>query len=87
MLMVTDAAVARLAGILAEAEAPDDIAVRLVLEGRGVSLQFDSPRPDDATFPHEGRTVLMIDEQVSKLLRDRTLDMEDTDDGPQLSVL
>ncbi|MFQ5895681.1 MAG: hypothetical protein ACE5JJ_07690 [Nitrospinota bacterium] len=87
MLTLTEAAGARLAYLLDEAEAPEDVAVRIVLEGRNLALKLDGARPDDATFAHEGRTVLLLDQKVSQLLADDTLDVEDTDDGPKLALL
>jgi hypothetical protein len=77
MLNVTETASARLAEILSEEGLPEDTAIRLVHEGQGLSMQPDSERPGDATFQHEGRTVLLLDVQVSELLTDDTLDVED----------
>ena len=64
--------------LLAEANAPDDAAIRLVLEGDGFSLKIDTPRPGDTTFDHAEKVVLAIDEQVSELLADMKLDVKVT---------
>ncbi len=64
--------------LLAEANAPDDAAIRLVLEGDGFSLEIDTARPDDTTFDHAEKVVLAIDEQVSELLADMKLDVKVT---------
>jgi len=76
MLTVTEAAGARLAQILAQEDFPDEVAIRLVREERGIGMQPDSERPGDATFEHDGRLVLLLDEQTSQLLVDDTLDVE-----------
>jgi len=64
--------------LLAEANAPDDAAIRLVLEGDGFSLEIDTARPGDTTFDHAEKVVLAIDEQVSELLADMKLDVKVT---------
>ena len=56
-------------------------------EEQRVTLQVDKVRPDDATFDHGGKTVLVVNEQISELLADKTLDVEDTDEGPKLALL
>ena len=86
MLTVTEAACAHLAKMLAAADAPDKVAVRFVVEGTGLALTLDKAGPNDATFGHEGRTVLLLDEDVSQLLVDNTLDIEQTDAGPKLEL-
>jgi hypothetical protein len=53
-----------------------------VYEGQGVALRRDSERAGDATFQHEGRTVLLLDAQMAELLADGTLDM----DGAKLTL-
>lgn len=83
MLTVTEAASARLAQILSQQGLPEDIAVRLVHEGQGIALQQDSERAGDTTFQHEGRTVLLLDAEVSALLAGNTLDIE----GAKLTLL
>ena len=82
MLTVTDAASAHLAQMLKQHDAPEDTAVRLVYEGQGVALRRDRERAGDATFQHEGRTVLLLDAQISELLAKDTLDLE----GAQLAL-
>jgi len=76
MLTITDAAGARLAEILQERNAPDEVAVRLVYDGQNLAMQADSSRPGDETFEHEGRTVLLLDDQLSGLLAEQTLDAD-----------
>lgn len=82
MLTVTEAAGARLAQILGAEDFSEEIAVRLVFEERAITMQPDSERPGDATFQHEGCTVLLLDEQVAQLLTEDTLDV----DGEKLTL-
>ena len=86
MLTVTESAGGHLASLLVEAEAPEDVAVRFVLEGQGLAMALDNERPDDETFAYEGKTILLLDNQISELLADKTLDIEMADDGPKLAL-
>ena len=88
MLTVTEAAGARLAHKLAHRKAGKGIALRFVWdEDRGGwSVRSDNARPSDVTFSHEGRTVLVLDEHSSHLLRNRLLDVQETDAGPRLQL-
>jgi hypothetical protein len=52
--------------------------VRLVREREGVTLQSDAERLGDLTFEHGGRTVLVLDAQISELLSESTLDIEES---------
>jgi hypothetical protein len=76
MLTVTEAAGTRLAQMVRQRGLPDEIAIRFIYGGQGINLQQDSQRAGDMTFKHEGRTVLLLDAQVSELLADDTLDLE-----------
>jgi hypothetical protein len=86
MLTVSDTAGAHLAELLTAANAPAELAVRFVIEKDGLALQLDSERPGDATFQHAERTVLLLDEEVSQLLTEKTLDIHEHDDGPHLAL-
>jgi Fe-S cluster assembly iron-binding protein IscA len=86
MLTLTTAASEYLNGILTNEQTPDDAAVRIVAEQQGLAMKLDTPRPGDATFDHEGRTVLLLDESVKQLLGDSTLDVEATATGTTLAI-
>jgi hypothetical protein len=88
MFTLTEAAGARLAAKLAKKSAGDDVAMRFSRQHdpRGWSLRLDKHSPSDTTFSHEGRVVLMFDEQSSDLLKNRMLDVRDTDEGPRLRL-
>ena len=79
MLTVTEAASARLAEMMEQKGLSQDVAIRFVSRDRGIAMQSGTERPGDATFQHEGRTVLLLDEKVSKLLADETLDVDGTE--------
>ncbi len=78
VLTVTEAASAHLAQMIKRQNWSENIAVRIVYEGQSAALRQDSERTGDTTFQHEGRTVLLLDAQVSELLAEDTLDLEGT---------
>ncbi len=86
MLTISEAAGALLAQMLVQAKASDTVAVRFVPDGNSLSMQLDDVRADDVTFEHETRTVLALDAEVSDALVDRTLDVNDAHDVPQLML-
>lgn len=77
MLTVTEAAGSHLAQLLEKRDAQEGVAVRFVDDGQGITLRKDNERDGDIAFQHEGRTVLLLDAQVSKLLAEDTLDIVD----------
>ncbi|MHC4414277.1 MAG: hypothetical protein ACYS0G_03230 [Planctomycetota bacterium] len=86
MLTLTDTAGAFLVDLLGEAEAPQEVAVRFVVETEGVSLRLDNERPGDESFSHDGRTVLLLDEEMSTMLTEKTLDVQESQEGPKLTL-
>ncbi len=76
MFRMTPAAAARLASMLARQQAAPNVAMRLSYNGRGVSFAPDRPRPDDTTFEHEGRIVLLLDPDTARLVEDEWLDVQ-----------
>lgn len=87
MLIVTETASAYLAQLLVQASKPDDMVVRLERGTTGnLTLRFDYALPDDTTFAHKDRAVLVFDAQIAPTLADNTLDVRDDEDGPQLIV-
>lgn len=77
MLIITDSARANLAQMLEQQGAAPETAVRFVSDGQGIALQPDSEREGDTAFKHEGRTILLLDSQMSDLLSGVTLDFAD----------
>jgi len=86
MLTLTQAAGEHLSKLLDESDANDEAAVRLVAREQGLALAADQPRPEDTTFEHDGKTVLILDQQVAEALADRTLDVQDTENGKALAI-
>lgn len=86
MLTITESAGAHLAQLLAENNASEDTAIRFLLIGEKLTPKLDNVRPGDATFEHEGRTVLLLDEPLSERLADNTLDLKEGHEGLRLSL-
>ena len=86
MLTLTDSAGDHLIGLLEKANAPDDAAVRLVISDNGLAMRADRPQPDDVTFEHNGKTVLIAQREVADALDGRTLDTTETPDGAGLTI-
>ena len=84
MLSVSYTAAEHLAHMLADANAPEDAVIRFVLDGDRFKLGVDTVKPGDTTFDHLKKVVLAIDEQVSKLLADRKLDVNVRGEEPEL---
>jgi hypothetical protein len=86
MLNVTPAALERLFRKLTHKKAAGDVALRFhQAEGRW-KLQTDRARPDDATFAHRGRSVLLLDKAAARAMTTMTLDVRPTDSGPRLKL-
>ena len=86
MLTMTEAAGAHLVDLLGEAEVPEDVAIRFVIESEELTLRLDKEQPGDESFNHEGKTVLLVDEEMSTMLSGKTLDIEPSDEGPKLTL-
>ena len=77
-----------LAELLYEADTTDaKSAIRFVREGHTINPILDHERPGDATYGYAGITVLLLDEDVIAEFEDKTLDVEDTEEGLQLILL
>jgi len=86
MLTVTEAAREQMAAVLSKAHDADGLAVRIILTGEGFTLGLEARRPEDETFEHEGKIVLVAGKRVLQMLRDKTIDVSNTDHGPELTV-
>ena len=87
MLTVSDAACEHLASVLDQMDAtPQDAAIRIVQGPNGLGMSVDTPNDGDKTIEHDGKTILLLDEQVSNLLDERTLDVQQTDQGTALAL-
>jgi hypothetical protein len=86
MLTVTDAARDRLSRKLEFKKAAEPMALRLTRTERGWGLRPDTARPDDTTFAHQGKNVLLVDDAVSEAMSDATLEVRTTKAGPRLRL-
>jgi Fe-S cluster assembly iron-binding protein IscA len=86
MISVTEAAKERLNGLLEDNAAPEEVAVRLFVKDETLTMGLDNSRPGDQAFDHGERTVLLIEEPLSTALSERTLDVEETKEGPLLAL-
>ena len=59
------------------------MAIRFVLEEGKVTTKLDRERSNDATYQYAGSTVLLLDEHIVATLRDRTFDVQGTNDDLQ----
>ena len=86
MLIVTESAKTRLADMLAEQGAAETDAARMVIEEDDFNLQLDTPRFEDETYEHAGRTVLILAPSVTRTLDQMVLDTIETEDGSELAL-
>jgi Fe-S cluster assembly iron-binding protein IscA len=75
MLTVTDDARAHFATLLDQAEVPDGSVVRIVTKDQGLALVPDVTRDGDKEFEHDGKTVLVIQQELTSHLEGMTLDV------------
>ena len=86
MLTVTDDAKAHLATLIDDNNIPEDKAIRLIAGAQGIGLAPDTPAEVDETVDHAGRTVLCIEPRLCEQLDGRTLSIQNTEQGAQLSI-
>ena len=86
MLTVTYTAGEHIAYMLSEHEVRDDVVLRIELTKGGIKMQPDKMRPGDETFDHNGKVVLVFDQQTSQLLGNKTIDLMTDDDGSHLII-
>ena len=87
MFVMTESAGEFLCAVLDRANAPEEAAVRLAVEGDALVSKLDKPRPGDAAFDHDGRRVLVMDERVSQMLAGATLELQPTAEGEKLVLV
>jgi hypothetical protein len=81
MVTVTDAAGAHLAQLLDKVKAQEDTVIRLVLDESDMVPKMDQARAGDTAFSYEGRRSLVLDALVVQAMADKTLDVQDAEDG------
>ncbi len=86
MVTVTYGAAEHLAYTLSEHEVRDEVVLRIKVTKGGVEIQSDQIRPGDETVDHNGKVVLVLDQQTSLLLGNKTIDLMTDDDGSHLII-
>lgn len=86
MLTVTTQAKAYLSQLLDKSKRSDDHAIRLAQTGEGMQMSIDEQQPADVAFEHDGKTVLVVEQQVAESLDQRELVVEDSDQGKVLAI-
>ncbi len=84
MVTVTYTAGEHMAYMLSEHQAGDDVVLRIRSANGGVEIQRDKVRPGDEIFDHNGKVVMVMDQQMSQLLNNMTIDLMTDDDGSRL---
>lgn len=86
MLRVTSAAKNRLLTKLVDSKAAADEAWRFTPKKSGWKLRLDREQPNDKTLVHEGRNVLLLDQDVLRTMTKLTLDVANLDTKPRLTL-
>ena len=69
-----------------EHQVRDDVVLRIKLTKGDLEMQPDKIRPGDETFDHNGKLVLVLDQQTSQFLGNKTIDLMTDDDGSHLTL-
>ena len=87
MIYVTERAKQELKRLLVDHVDWPGARLRLMDRGNGrLGLGVDIEAPDDEIIEYEGTKLLLIDPGLATDLRDITLDVDDTPDGPELVI-
>ncbi len=86
MLRVTSAAKSRLFTKLVDSKAAADEAWRFTPKKKGWKLRLDRQQPNDKTLVHEGRNVLLLDQDVLRTTTKLTLDVANLETKPRLTL-
>ena len=86
MLKVTDAARNRLLSKLVSRKASDSEAFRFTRKKGGWKLRIDQAQPNDTKLAHQGRDVLLLDQDVSRNMSKLTLDVTSVDSNQRLTL-
>ncbi|GBD12968.1 hypothetical protein HRbin24_00989 [bacterium HR24] len=85
-LVVTDKAAELLREIKLELAETPDKTLRLVQRGGGFELAFDEARSDDHVYHSGDVPVLLVSPDVAAMLSNATIDAEETEEGPRLTL-
>ena len=87
MFTVTEAARGRLLSKLVGRKAADGEAFRFTRKNGGWKLRLDLPQPNDTKLVHEGRNVLLLNDDVTQTMTKLTLDVINAETKPRLTLL
>ncbi len=87
MVTVTYSAAEHMAWTLSEHQVRDDVVLRIELTKAHVEMQPDTIRLGDEAFDHNEKVVLVLDQQTSQLLANKTIDLTTDDDGSHLTFV
>ena len=85
MIQVTERARETFKNKLELIERPD-VTLRIGRTDSGLGVFPDTVKDDDQIIEHNGRAVLLIDQEVSETLADTTIDVEEHADGARVVV-
>ena len=85
MIQVTERARETFKNKLELIERPD-VTLRIGRTDSGLGVFPDTVKDDDQIIEHNGRAVLLIDQEVSETLADTTIDVEEQADGARVVV-
>ncbi len=86
MLAVTERAKEELKKLRSDKVDHPQAVLRLVSNEQGLGLGVDVEMPGDRVVEHGGDKVLVVEDKLAGMLEGITLDVEDTEQGPQLTV-
>ncbi len=86
MLTVTDDAKSFLKELIDHNNLPEDTTIRLTATQEGLGLAPDTPSEQDTTFELEGRVVLTVADPIATQLADKSLSINQTEQGPTLAI-
>ena len=87
MLKVTESAKQKLRETLLANTDDREAGLRLKMKSSGqLGLVLDRGSPADSIVEHEGSKVLIVEHELAELLQEATLDIQDTPDGPKLTI-
>lgn len=86
MLTVTEEAKDFLMGVIDQNSLPEDKTIRLTAGPEGLGLAPDTPTDEDTTFEQDGRVVLAVADPIASQLADKSLSIDQTEQGPALAI-
>ena len=86
MFTVTEAARGRLLSKLVGRKAAEGEAFRFTRKKGGWKLRLDLPQPNDTKLVHEGRNVLLLNDDITQTMTKLTLDVINAATRPRLTL-